>query len=149
MNNPPLKHEGEKTRQESHKRLLNYLKTCQSIYRPTNLDTLTERIWDDETDKEKLQREVKEKVKELEREQEKNKQLQKEAKRHRREIQTEKENDFNYLDNNLDDIVCFGSTNYPDHLVRHEHYFGKLLFIEIYDLILLGMNGKLLILLLI
>lgn len=66
VNNPPLKGRAAETnreiREESRKRVLTYLGSCQKTYRPSNIDTLDERIIDYKTHEEKL----KEKMKELE-----------------------------------------------------------------------------------
>ncbi|KLL02082.1 MAG: hypothetical protein MRERC_4c013 [Mycoplasmataceae bacterium RC_NB112A] len=67
VDNPPLKGRSaeinEETREESRKRLLTYLGKCTKTYRPSNIDTLEERVQDYKTHEEKL----KEKMKELER----------------------------------------------------------------------------------
>ena len=51
-----------KTQEESQKRLLTYLAGCQENYRPSNIDTLNERVQDYKTNEQKL----KDKMKELE-----------------------------------------------------------------------------------
>jgi AIG1 family len=61
VNNPPVKYgsevfrnEAKRMRDESSKRLITYLGTCQAIYKPSTLETLDERIKDYMTDEEKL-----------------------------------------------------------------------------------------------
>jgi DNA repair exonuclease SbcCD ATPase subunit len=68
VDNPPLEGRprvveiNKETREESRTRLLTYLAGCQGNYRPSNIDTLDERVQDYKTHEEKL----KEKMKELE-----------------------------------------------------------------------------------
>ena len=67
VDNPPLKGRNAETNKEirevSRKRLLTYLGKCRKTYRPSNIDTLNERVQDYKTHEEKLN----EKMKELER----------------------------------------------------------------------------------
>jgi energy-coupling factor transporter ATP-binding protein EcfA2 len=62
VNNPPLegraKELNKEIREESRKRLLTYLGTCQDNYKPTNLEDLSARIDDFMTQEEALSKEV-------------------------------------------------------------------------------------------
>ena len=51
----------KKIREESRKRIITYLGTCQGVYKPENLDTLGERISNYMAEKEWLQEEIKRK----------------------------------------------------------------------------------------
>ncbi|RIA82822.1 hypothetical protein C1645_809467 [Glomus cerebriforme] len=68
VDNPPLEGRpkvvemNKETREESRKRLLTYLAGCQGTYRPSNIDTLDERVENYRTNEQLL----KEKMKELE-----------------------------------------------------------------------------------
>jgi hypothetical protein len=68
VDNPPLEGRqrviemNKETREESRKRLLTYLATCQGNYRPSNIDTLDERVENYRTNEQLL----KDKMKELE-----------------------------------------------------------------------------------
>jgi hypothetical protein len=68
VDNPPIRGRyatmAEDSQKESRKRLLTYLGTCQSIYKPSNLDTLNERVRDYMTDEEKLLKKMNELEKE-------------------------------------------------------------------------------------
>jgi len=66
LDNPPLKGKpkvmevNKETREESRKRLLTYLGTCQGIYRPSNIDDLDERVRGYTTNEEKLEKKMEE-----------------------------------------------------------------------------------------
>jgi len=64
VDNPPLKGRSAATnkiiREESRKRLLTYLATCEENYRPNNIDTLDERVRDYMTNEEKLHKKLEE-----------------------------------------------------------------------------------------
>jgi hypothetical protein len=68
VDNPPLEGRSrmvemnKEVREESRKRLLTYLGKCRRTYRPSNIDTLEERVQDYKTNEQKL----KDKMKELE-----------------------------------------------------------------------------------
>lgn len=63
VDNPPMEgfylEMAKQVRQESRKRLITYLGTCQDTYHPSNLATLNERIGDYMTNEEKLMKEMK------------------------------------------------------------------------------------------
>jgi ABC-type oligopeptide transport system ATPase subunit len=67
LDNPPLEGRAKvvelakETREESRKRLLTYLATCQNIYYPANLAEFKQRIDDYRTESEQLEKELKEK----------------------------------------------------------------------------------------
>ncbi|CAG8750328.1 44743_t:CDS:10 [Gigaspora margarita] len=69
LNNPPLEGRAtvielaKETREESRKRLLTYLATCQDIYYPANLTEFKQRIDDYQTKSEQLEKELREKEK--------------------------------------------------------------------------------------
>jgi len=64
VDNPPLKGRSAATnkiiREESRKRLLTHLATCEGNYRPSNIDTLDERVHEYQTNEEKLHKKLEE-----------------------------------------------------------------------------------------
>jgi len=66
LDNPPLKGKkkvveiNKEIREDSRKRLITYLATCQGNYRPSNIDKLDERVRSYTTSEEKLQNKMKE-----------------------------------------------------------------------------------------
>jgi len=85
IDNPPLKGRSASTnkliREESRKRLLTYLATCEGNYRPDNIDTLDERVHEYQTNEEKFNKKLEELEKNREEERKKFREEMEEIKR--------------------------------------------------------------------